>query len=158
MDIGKIKAEYLLGGVSLQQLSDKHGVSLSKLKRIAAREKWTELLNQKRTRVNQKVVERMADIEASNATMMANLWGQLAKLTQQSMEEMVDVSPAGLEHYGNTLEKLQKGLGVKDAVDLEEQNARIAKLRSDAAKAEQASKPAEGIQIILPEELEEDPC
>lgn len=158
MDIGKIKAEYLKGGVSLQQLSEKHGVSLSKLKRVAAREKWTELLNQKRTKVNQKVVERMADIEASNTALMTDLWGQLAKLTQQSMSEMVDVSPAGLEHYANTLTQLQKGLGVKDQLDIEEQNARIAKLRCDAAKAEQASKPAEGIQIILPDELEEDPC
>lgn len=154
MDIGKIKAEYLKGGVSLQQLSEKHEVSLSKLKRIAAREKWTELLNQKRTRVNQKVVERMADIEASNATVMAELWGQLAAKTRRAMDEDESPSASALEHYGNTLEKLQKGLGVKDALDVEEQKARIEKLRRDAQRPED-DKPS-GVVFEFPPELEED--
>jgi transposase-like protein len=43
---GRIKAEYLKGGISYRQLAEKHGVNQSTLEKRAKRESWAEQLRQ----------------------------------------------------------------------------------------------------------------
>ena len=45
MDWKRIKAEYIAGGTSYRKLAEKYKVSFSTLRKVAAKEQWTELRN-----------------------------------------------------------------------------------------------------------------
>ena len=60
----KIKAEYIRGGTSYRKLAEKHGVSFSTLRKVASKEKWTDLRNKAETKRDTKIIETIASREA----------------------------------------------------------------------------------------------
>lgn len=149
MDWSKVKRDYIQSDISLRNLAKKHGIPYSKVAKEAARDKWSDKRNQNRIKTESKVLERISDSEANNVVLMADLWGKLAAITRQSLEEMVDVSPEGLSNYAKTLAQLQKGLGLKDKLDKEEQQVRIEKMRYELELAKEQK--AQGVkdEVIL---------
>lgn len=128
-DWKKIKREYIAGGVSYKDLSEKYGVSQSTLRKTGAREHWADLRNAAGTREEQKVVEA---VSAQNARFYdaVNLALEAACEYLRSPGQMRAVD---LKDVTTALKNLRDLKGIKSDIDVEEQRARIEALRARAA-------------------------
>ena len=143
-----IRADYLESGLSYSKLAAKHGVSLSTLKKRAAAEHWT------RTR---DTVSTEAEAEPYGTGTAAGTGTGIAVPVEVSIQEKRDrmriflqasdammdrildalnspevISPYSMKLLASALRDLREMQGLnKSALDLEEQQARIDKLRSE---------------------------
>lgn len=132
MDWKAIKAEYIAGGVSYRELAEKHGVSQSNLRKVAAKEHWTELRNSVDTKKEQVLVDKLGNKSAKIDEKYFNLVDKLLN----KAEEVIDNTPiwqaSSLKEMATALKYLKECKGVKSDLDLKEQKARIAKLEKEA--------------------------
>lgn len=132
MDWKAIKAEYIAGGVSYRELAEKHGVSQSNLRKVAAKEHWTELRNSVDTKKEQLLVDKLGNKSAKIDEKYFNLVDKLLN----KAEEVIDNTPiwqaSSLKEMATALKYLKDCKGVKSDLDLKEQKARIAKLEKEA--------------------------
>lgn len=132
MDWKTIKAEYIAGGVSYRELAEKHGVSQSNLRKVAAKEHWTELRNSVDTKKEQLLVDKLGSKSAKIDEKYFNLVDKLLN----KAEEVIDNTPiwqaSSLKEMATALKYLKECKGVKSDLDLKEQKARIAKLEKEA--------------------------
>lgn len=137
-DWNAIKQEYLATGISYRDLAKKHGVSKDTLARRAKVEHWRDTMRQICDKTTTKTVDRISDTQADSA---AQLQATARKLLD-AMGEMVDDIDS-MKKSGRTfndlsaaLINLQKVMMIRSDADIREQEARIAKLRKDAAVEE----------------------
>ena len=92
MDWKKIKAEYIAGGTSYRKLADKYGVSFSTLRKVAAKEQWTELRNKTGAKRDTKIVDSVSETEAKKAVdklaRVTDLTDMLLDKIEQAIEEL----------------------------------------------------------------------
>ena len=132
-DFKKIKAEYIRGGVSYRKLADKYSVSFSAIRRRAEKEKWTDL----RTQAEQKASMKIVDSVASQETKRVEDIQTVADLLLQKIKEGVEngtliIDTQSIRHITSSLKDLRDIKGYKSELDMQEQMARIEKLRKDA--------------------------
>lgn len=138
MDWRKIKTEYITTGTSYRKLCKKYGVSYTALSRRARAEGWPALKTQKDAELTSKVVNAAVDKQVDRVKRMQTIADALLK----KIEEGVDGYDAAtlltdrqtLRQITGALRDLKDVLSLKSDIDLEEQQARIAKLRKDAAE------------------------
>ena len=85
----RIKAEYIAGGTSYRKLADKYGVSFSTLRKIAAKEKWSELRNKAGAKRDTKIVEVIGDKEADRAIDKLERVSNLTELLLDKLEQAI---------------------------------------------------------------------
>lgn len=68
----KIRAEYI-GGASQRSLAEKYGASYSAIQRRCSKENWTAEREAARAKVQEKVMQKTADLAADNATIAAGI-------------------------------------------------------------------------------------
>jgi transposase-like protein len=129
-DIWKqIKKEYIAGGVRYKDLAEKYGVSQSTLRKVGAREHWSDLRNAAETRTEQKVVEavssRNAKLDSAVDLALNAVCEYLKTPGRMRAMDIKDVTTA--------LKNLRDLKGIKNESDAEEQRARIEALRARAA-------------------------
>ncbi len=135
-----MRNEYIEGGTSLRKLSRKYGVSISAVQRRAKAEQWTDLLNQSKHKAITKAVDLIADRKAKAAeSLMESVIDLLAAYNRSITAfgtEDEPLSCAQLQSYSATLKNIQQMIDKPTVTDLdiEEQKARIAKLRKEAAE------------------------
>lgn len=148
-----IRADFLSSGMSYRQLADKHHVSLSTLKKRAMKEHWT--------RAREKVIAQagtddgtgtgsepgtditVLDIERGVQERRDRMQ-RFMEASDAMMDRIVDaltspevISPYSLKLLASALRDLREMQGLnKSALDIEEQQARIEKLRSETKTAE----------------------
>lgn len=152
-DWKKIKKEYIAGGVSYKDLSEKYGVSQSTLRKTGAREHWADLRNAAGTREEQKVVEAVSAQNArfDNAVDLA-LEAACEYLRSPGQMRAVD-----LKDVTTALKNLRDLKGIKSDIDVEEQRARIEALRARAAMNKPADDGEEQGGVILLSDVDEAP-
>ena len=64
IDWQSIKTEYISGDISIRELAEKHGVSLSTVKSRSSREGWVEARKEFQTKVDTKVNQNVAEQSA----------------------------------------------------------------------------------------------
>lgn len=131
MDWKKIKAEYIAGGTSYRKLAEKHKVKLSALRSVAERENWVELKAQAQHKTNTKIVESVSDIGAKKAVDIIDVADKLL-LKISDLMDAVPLDTQSMKHLTSALKDLKDIKGYKSEADMEEQMARIAKLRKEA--------------------------
>lgn len=130
-DYKKIKVEYIAGGTSYRKLAEKYGVSFSTLRKVAAKEQWTELRNKAGAKADTKLVDVVSDKEASKANKIIDVADKLL----DKIYEMLDADVYNTQNIKNltsALKDLKEIKGFKSAADMREQEARIAKLQREA--------------------------
>ena len=135
MDWKQIKAEYIAGGTSYRKLAEKYGVSFSTLRKVAAKEQWTELRNKRRTKADTKIIDSLSDKEARKANKIIDVADKLLDKISEMMDTVV-TDTQSIKHLTSALKDLKEIKGIKSAADMKEQEARIAKLQKEA-EAEQ---------------------
>lgn len=153
-DWKKIKADYIRG-TSYRKLAEKYGVSFSIISKRGMREKWTDLRKQTGKKAETKIVESIADQQAKRAV---KLYDTAEMLLRKIATQIADAEQSGLllpyqevAAYSTALERLQRVLSVKSDKDLEEQQARINKLRKEAMIEEKTQE----IKVVISDDLEE---
>lgn len=135
MDFSKLKKEYLKGGTSYRKLAKKYDVPLSTLKAVAAKEGWVELRNQTKAKTDTKTIEAISEKEAERAKRLLTISDRLLDRIEGMVEELttgeVLMDRTTLKQITGALLDINKLQGNRDALDIEEQKARIAKLKKD---------------------------
>ena len=130
MDWKRIKAEYIAGGTSYRKLAEKYKVSFSTLRKVAAKEQWTDLRNKAGAKTDTKIIESISDKDAKKAVNIIDVADKLLS----KIEEL-----AGIVGDADSIKKLTSAIkdlkdikGIKSEADMREQEARIAKLQKEA--------------------------
>ena len=88
----KIKAEYISGCGSMRELAEKHGVSVSAIKRRSAAEGWKANRTKTEPKVNQKtvqkIIEKTAEHEADRIARLLVIGDKLTGKLGQAVEEL----------------------------------------------------------------------
>lgn len=87
-DYNKLKKEYIKGGVSYRQLSEKYGVSISALKRLGAKEHWGELRDQVAAETSQKLVDSISEKNADVGARLYAVTERLLAKVERAVEEL----------------------------------------------------------------------
>jgi hypothetical protein len=144
-DWNQIKAEYIAGGTSYRKLAEKHGVSRSKLQAKATSEKWVDLKSQTQAKTESKIVESISDQEAKKAVDIIDVADRLLEKATELMDTMV-IDTQSFKQLTSALKDLKDIKGYKSEKDLEEQEARIKKLRREAEREDDTT---DGIEVVF---------
>lgn len=152
MDWKRIKAEYIAGGTSYRKLAEKYKVSFSTLRKVAAKEQWTDLRNKAGAKTDTKLVE---DIGKQNAKIDDKYFRLIDMLLDKAEDLIVTTpiwQPTTLKELATAMKYLKECKGVKSEADMREQEARIAKLQKEAEKEDDTANEIEIIFAAGPEE------
>lgn len=146
MDWKRIKAEYIAGGTSYRKLAEKYNVSQSTLRKVAAKEQWTELRNNVRTKADAKSVEILSEKSAKIDDKYFRLVDKLFDRAEEVIDNTTVWQPTSLKEMATTMRYLKECKGVKSDADMREQEARIAKLRKEAEREDDT---VNEIEVVL---------
>lgn len=153
MDWKKLKKEYIKGGISQRKLAEKHGVPYGTLRKVAEKEKWTEL----RAKAGEKAGAEMArNVGKSQGRAQGRIF-TVAEVLLDKLEScassMEEIDPASLRRLVGALKDLKEIVGAKSDMDLREQEARIAKLEADVEAARAGDEvPEISVELLEAEE------
>ncbi len=154
MDWKRIKAEYIAGGTSYRKLAEKYGVSFSTLRKVAAKEKWTDLRNKAGAKADTDLVNKVGGNNANKAIKIDKVADKLLNKINTLIDTVHDTQ--GIKHISSALKDIKEIKGVKSSADMREQEARIAKLQKEAEKTDDGG--VTEIEVVLnagPEEWNE---
>lgn len=130
MDWNKIKAEYIAGGTSYRKLAEKYSVSFSTLRKVAAKEQWTDLRNKAGAKRDTKIIDSVSQKEAKKATDITDVADKLLGKILEIADGVLD--PDSIKKLTSAIKDIKDIKGVKSEADMREQEARIAKLQKEA--------------------------
>lgn len=128
----KIKAEYISGNTSYRKLAEKHGISFNTLKDRAVVEQWYQLRQQNHNKTTTRIVKANQDKDVKKAVDIIDVADKLLLKIGEIVERYED--PDSLKKLTSAIKDLKDIKGYKSAKDLEEQEARIEKLRKECGK------------------------
>lgn len=152
----EVRADFLATGMSYKKLAEKHGVSISTLKKRAASEKWAEA----KAEIDAKSFGTggvtgtepepddgsmvLVPTEAEIIDLKRERLERFHQATDAMMDRIIDalaseevISPYSLKLLASALRDLREMQGLnKSDLDIEEQRARIAKLKSETRTVE----------------------
>ena len=153
MDWKRIKAEYIAGGISLRELSEKHGVSFSTIQKKSMEEKWGELRKKSRIKSEEKIIDAVISKEVKKATNIVAVADKLlGKISDMLDSDVSAYNTQNIKNLTSALKDLKEIKGMKSEADIREQEARIAKLEKEAR--EESEKGAE-IFVIIDDEVKD---
>ena len=145
MDWKRIKAEYIAGGISLQKLAEKYGVSFSTIQKKSMEEKWGNLRKKSRRKEEEKIIDYVSSTEAQKAIDIIDVADKLLEKITEIMDSAV-TGTQSIKNLTSALKDLKEIKGFKSDADTREQEARIAKLRKEAEKEDDSIKE---IEVVL---------
>lgn len=90
----KIKTEYINGNISLRKLAQKSGTSYSQLAKVAAAEKWKDLREAQRIKIesktNQRITEKISDSISDEAAAKVRIREKLIKMAENWVDAQLE--------------------------------------------------------------------
>lgn len=150
----KIRNDYIKGGTSYQKLAQKYGVSYNTLAKKAGAEEWTTLRQEIYQKSTRKTMDVLSTRAAEEEDKIHDSAMQLLDLFNKGLSTFANdvVSPGMLKDMVSALSGIQKILQRPTEMDIEEQRARIDKLRKEAERDNEQREP---ITIHISDELED---
>lgn len=128
----KIKAEYIAGGTSYRKLAEKYDVSFSTLRKVAAKEHWSELRNNVGTKRDTELVNVLGVSTAQIDKKYFDLVDKLFDKAGEVIEDTTTWNVVTLKEMATAMKYLKECKGVKSEADMREQEARIRNLEKQA--------------------------
>lgn len=136
MDWNKIKREYIQGDTSYRKLADKYNVPFGTLRKVAAKEKWRELRDKTRLKADTKIVEAEAEKQATRMKRLLSVTDTLLDAVEKAVKEFntadLLLDKGVLKSLSGAIKDIKEIQGIKSAIDIREQEARIANLNRQA--------------------------
>ena len=154
MDWNKIRNEYISTKTSYRKLGEKYGVHYKTIADKGKKENWEGLRSQVSHKTLTKTIDKVSTSQADRAAKLASV----SDLLLDSVKDLLEKHPEVLEdtqamkHISGVLKDYKEILGIKSQKDLEEQDARIAKLRKEAESDEANREP---VRVIIEDGLSE---
>ena len=150
-DWKKIKAEYIRG-VSYRRLADKYGVSFSSIQKRGAKEKWTDLRKISSRKSDEKIVESVASQEARRVDGIQTVADMLLEKIKEGVADgSLIIDSQSIRHITASIKDLREIKGCKSELDMQEQLARIEKLRKEAQTEEESK----DIRVVIENSLDD---
>lgn len=133
-----IKTEYITTKTSYRKLAEKYGVHYKTIADKGKKENWEGLRSQVAHKTLTKTIDRVSTSQADRAAKLACVSDLLLDKVKDLLEnhpELLEDTQA-MKHISGVLKDYKEIQGIKAQKDLEEQDARIAKLRREAEKDE----------------------
>ena len=164
----RIRADFLATGTSYPELAKKYGVSLSAVKRYASQEHWsierdamdaqlcaelepnrTEPAEPNRTDEPTPTDGELMELKRDRLEKFMNITDGMMDRIQSAIESPDVITPYALKLLASALRDLREMQGLnRTQLDIEEQRARIAKIRSETAIPESRDDKAVSIEFV----------
>ncbi|MBQ2396075.1 MAG: hypothetical protein II304_03405 [Bacteroidales bacterium] len=136
MDWNKLKREYIQGNTSYRKLAEKYDVPFGTLRKVAAKENWRDLRDKTRQKADTKIVESEAENQAKRMTRLLSVTDKLLDAVEKAVNEFSTeellLDKSALKSLSGAIKDIKEIQGIKSAIDIREQEARIANLRKNA--------------------------
>ncbi len=128
----KIKTEYITKGTSYRKLSEKYGLSYRSIADKGNSEGWVELRNQYLIKTTSDIVEAVGAQDVNRATKLQTVADKVLQMVEAYIDasDPIEIDTQSMKHISGVLKDIKEVL--RSPKDLEEQDARIAKLRKEA--------------------------
>ena len=130
-DWSKIKTEYITTDTSYRKLAQKYGVSTTQICNVGREEGWVQLREQHLNKTVAKSLNAIASQQAARAARIAGagdrLLDRVVQLLESDEEAMLDTGI--MRDVSVVLKNLKDIQMIRSDLDLQEQEARIDKLR-----------------------------
>ena len=134
-DWRKIKTEYITTDTSYRKLGQKYGVHYQTICRRAKEEGWIEQREQHENKVVTKTLDKISEKQSNSAELMQDTANALLQMIADGIgkfnTDTLLADRQALRGITGALKDLKDVLSLKSDADLEEQKARIAKLRKE---------------------------
>lgn len=182
-DWQKIKTEYITTQTSYRKLAEKHGIHYKVISERGKDEGWVELRSQHRDKTLTKALGKISDKQADKLARIDDLADKLLVKLEQAITELdrhiivhkhkvetgtgeetteyreaVEggvVDRQGLKQIASALKDIKEVKMLRSELDRQEQEARIANLRRQTQKDEDAAQTIEVVFAAGPEEWNE---
>lgn len=134
MNWGKIKRDYIAGKGSYRELAAKYNVPMKTLSTHARNEGWPQLRKQASDKAATKTVETVADANGRVQTRMQDAAVELIGKVTDGIKDTDPMNAQKLKAYSGVLRDLKEVLELRAPLDIQEQEARIEKLRRESEK------------------------
>ena len=130
----KIRTEYITTGISYRQLAKKYGLNQATIATRAKKEDWVSKRKQMDSETQAKVLEAAAEAKVDRALRLLSVADKLLDRVEEVLDDPRPMNPTGLKSVSEALRNLKETQMIRSEKDLEEQDARIAKMRSDVSR------------------------
>ena len=133
-DWKEIETEYITKGTSYRKLADKYGIDQATIARKGKKEDWVGKRQHHVSRTQAKVLAADTKQKVSRAEKLNEATEMLLGIAVAQMQarDPVEMDTQEMKHISGVLKDIKDILMIKSKRDLEEQDARIAKLRKEA--------------------------
>lgn len=130
-----LEIEYVTSRISHRGLAEKHGICRSTICKKAAEDKWSDKRKEYRAKTVAKAVNAVGTKQADMAAKLYGVGGLLLDKVKLLLEENPELltDTSAMKDVSVVLKNLKDLMSVKSDADMREQEARIEKLRKDAA-------------------------
>ena len=139
-DWNKIKTEYLTTDTSYRKLAEKHGVNATTIAKKASKEDWQSQRQQQANETLSKMLAADTKQKVDRVARLMTVADKLLEKVEQCMDTDLAMTAAALKNLSDAIRNIKDTQMIRTAEDIEEQNARIAKLRKEAEQEDQANK------------------
>ena len=134
MNWGKIKRDYIAGKGSYRELAVKYGVPFRTLADRAGAEQWVSLREQARNKSVTKTIDKIATANGVADTRLQDAAVELIGKVTDGIKSTDPMNARELKAYSGVLRDLKEVLDLRTPLDIQEQEARIEKLRRESEK------------------------
>ena len=137
-DWQKIKTEYITTDTSYRKLAQKYGVNYRTICVRSQQEGWIEQREQHINETTTNILKAIGRQQVSRAERLQNVADKLLTKVESLLEGDSELlfDTQGMKHISGVLKDIKEIQMIRSDKDLEEQDARIAKLRKEAEKEE----------------------
>lgn len=133
-----IKTEYITTEISYRQLAGKFGVAEGTLNARAKREGWVEQKQQYRILAQGKLLAQLSDQAAQRVGRYLQVTDKLLDKVELLAEREENLTAANLKTLSDVLKNIKEAQMIRSPRDLQEQDARIEKLRKEVGQKDSA--------------------
>ena len=147
----EIRTEYITQDTSYRILARKYGLDQSTIARRGKKEGWAEQRKRSASELQAMVLEADTKAKADRAMRLSVIADKLLDKVEGVLDDPHPINPNGLKAISEALRNVRDTQMIKSEQDMEEQAARIAKLRADAVKDDKGGT----VRVVLEGELSE---
>ena len=150
-DWAKIKTEYISASkkVSYRKLAKKYGVPESSLFAKASEEQWVEQREQFQSKTIAKSLDAISNATADRAVALMEAADLLLERTISGITAYRELPATAAKNYSDALKNIKEIHMIRSTEDIEEQQARIAKLKKEVQDEDKSK----AITVVLEGDL-----
>lgn len=151
-DWAKIEAEYITSDTSYRKLAEKYNVDQATIARKAKKEDWVSKRQQHISTTQAKIIAADAQQKVDRASRLKSVADKLLDRVEDIVEYDQHLTASAIKNLSDALRNIKEAQMIRTAEDIEEQQARIAKLNREA---QDDSTNRDPIKVVIAGSLDE---